>query len=198
MRGHDHPALPTAAAVALYPFLRRTALTPWAANLLRDVDHFAWYCITRRSFSYIDAVRFIKLPQPPQRIGIRYRYSLQAPVAPGLARSWRRTWWRGLRLTVVGLLLQVGLYMLRLLHGLRKTRSAMRSWSGVTRPASYARRRTNQWSHTSGVGWELLPSYSAGALAIRCGAGYTKAHCFYPAFVRHALVQMKEERTHED
>jgi hypothetical protein len=105
VRVSDHALISTGAAAALYPRLRGKVLVPWAASVLIDVDHYLWFCVSQRSLSPRQAVRFFNQAQPPQHSGTRL---LHHPVTLLLVLlvSYR---WRWAALLLLGMAFHVGL-----------------------------------------------------------------------------------------
>src|SRR5579872_3719750 len=66
VRVRDHIALSTAAATLLYPRLRRSVVTAWAASVFIDVDHYLWYAIRHRHLNPATAVRSFNGARAPQ------------------------------------------------------------------------------------------------------------------------------------
>ncbi len=71
MRVHDHVALSTAGAVLTFPWLRGAVVTPWAASILIDIDHYLWFCLSQRRLNPVAALRLYSQAQPPLHGGTR-------------------------------------------------------------------------------------------------------------------------------
>jgi hypothetical protein len=71
VRVRDHVALSTATAAVLYPRLRASVLSPWAASIFIDVDHYLWFSLRHHRLNPVAAVRFFNEAQPPQHTGTR-------------------------------------------------------------------------------------------------------------------------------
>jgi len=71
VRVRDHMLLSTGSATLLYPWLRRRVLVPWAASMLIDADHYLWFCLHKRTWNPMGAMRFFNQAEPPQHIGTR-------------------------------------------------------------------------------------------------------------------------------
>lgn len=105
MRVQDHLVLSTLAAAALYPVLGRKVVVPWAASLLIDVDHYAWYTISRRSLNPLEAVRYFNQAQPEQHAGTRRLHSPDVLGALWLGGML----WKPLRLVFFGFLFHMSI-----------------------------------------------------------------------------------------
>jgi hypothetical protein len=63
----------------------------WAASILIDVDHYAWFCLSHRRLNLLQAVRFFNEAQPPQHRATRLLHdprSLAAALLVGRRRRW--------------------------------------------------------------------------------------------------------------
>jgi hypothetical protein len=81
MRVRDHIALSTAGAALLRPWFRRGVVGLWAASVLIDVDHYAWFCLQQRAWNPFAAVRFFNGALAPQHAGTRVLHTPAAPLA---------------------------------------------------------------------------------------------------------------------
>jgi len=169
VRVRDHLALSTLAAAALYPIVKRKALIPWAASVLIDVDHYAWFTVESGSLNLIEAVRFFNQAQPPQHLSTRRLHSPDVLLALMVAGHW----WRPLRLVGYGIAFHVALDV---------THSAM---NGRARRRALARdqytcRRCGARDETVVAHiWRqppLLPSYRTNHLVSLCGSCHELAH----------------------
>ncbi len=182
MRVRDHLLLSTLAAAALYPLLGRKTLAPWAASVLIDVDHYAWFCIERHTLSLPAAVRFFNQAQPPQHASTRRLHNPDALLALAVASIW----WRPLRLPLSGLLFHIALDAL---HGARL--------DAVRRLALERDQHTCQscGEHDATVVahvWRqppLLPSYHPDTLMSLCGLCHEVAHKVGPRFSQQVFSQ---------
>jgi hypothetical protein len=68
-------ALSTAGAALLSPWLGRRALHSWAASIAIDVDHYLWFCLGRRGWNPVAAVRLFNEPEPPQHAATRFLHA---------------------------------------------------------------------------------------------------------------------------
>ncbi len=169
MRVRDHVALSTLAAAALYPALKRKALVPWAASLLIDVDHYAWFTVERGSLSPIEAVRFFNQAQPPQHSGTRRLHSPDVLLAFLLASFL----WRPLRLVFYGLLFHVALDVT---HGTLTAEARRRT---LERDHATCRRCGAHDATVVAHIWRqppLMPSYKIDHLVSLCGPCHELAH----------------------
>jgi hypothetical protein len=82
LRVRDHVAISTAAAALLFPLVGRRVAGAWAASIVMDADHYAWYCITQRSLNPSEAYRFFNQANPPQHPATRL---LHNPLAISIA-----------------------------------------------------------------------------------------------------------------
>jgi hypothetical protein len=105
MRVRDHIALSTAGAGLLHRRLGRGALGLWAGSVLIDMDHYVWFCLRRRRWSPLAAMRFFNEAHAPQHSATRLLHSPVAPLAV-LLLSLRR---RPLLMVAVGMGLHVAL-----------------------------------------------------------------------------------------
>lgn len=169
MRVRDHLALSSLAALALYPVLKRKALIPWAASVLIDVDHYAWFTIERGSLSPVEAIRFFNQAQPPQHLGTRRLHSPDVLLAVLLAS----VWWRPLRLVFYGLLFHVGLDVTHSAMNARARRLALAR-------DRYTCRRCGVRDETVVAHiWRqptVMPSYHTDNLVSLCGPCHDLAH----------------------
>lgn len=91
MRVRDHIALSTAGAALLRPWLGRGALGLWAGSVLIDLDHYVWFCLRRRDWNPVSAVRFFNGADPPQDSTTRVLHRHEAALALlllGLRQRW--------------------------------------------------------------------------------------------------------------
>ena len=169
MRVRDHLALSTLAAAALYPTLKRKALVPWAASLLIDVDHYAWFTIDRGSLSLMEAVRFFNQAQPPQHLATRRLHGPDVLLAVLLASFW----WRPLRLVFYGLLFHVSLDVTHSVMTARARRRTLERDHATCRlcGARDASVVAHVWRQPS-----LMPSYRTKNLVSLCGSCHEVAH----------------------
>lgn len=108
MRVRDHVFLSSLGAVALYPRLREAVVVPWAASILLDGDHYAWFCLHERRLSPMEAMRFFDQAQPPHHLSTRRLHSVDTLLALLLLGSR----WRSARLLLLGVLYHVVLDVL--------------------------------------------------------------------------------------
>lgn len=181
MRTRDHLLLSTLAAAALYPVLGRKALVPWAASILIDVDHYAWFCLDQRTVNLVEAVRFFNQAQPPQHAATRRLHGPDVLAALTIAS----VWWRPLRLVVGGMAFHEAL---DLYHRSRqedaRTRTLLRDH--YTCRVCGARDDTvvaHVWRQP-----RALPSYRLDTLISLCGPCHEKAHEVGAQFVQYALA----------
>ena len=71
MRVRDHVALSTGAAVLLYPRLRGSVVTAWAASIFIDVDHYVWFLMRHRRLNPVAAVRVFNNASAPKHPATR-------------------------------------------------------------------------------------------------------------------------------
>ncbi|WIG59810.1 MAG: hypothetical protein OJF49_002557 [Ktedonobacterales bacterium] len=169
MRIRDHLLLSSATATLLAPRMGRAALAPWAASLLIDVDHYAWYCVKQRQLSPRGAVRFFAQAMPPQHDGIRCLHSPEALAALGLLGLR----WRWARLTLLGFAFHVALDAFHT-HRTRAARKAALARDAYTCQRCGARDRTvvaHLWRQPP-----LLPSYRVEHFISLCGVCHEQAH----------------------
>ena len=169
MRVRDHLALSSLAALALYPVLKRKALIPWAASVLIDVDHYAWFTIEQGSLSPIEAVRYFNQAQPPQHLGTRRLHGPDVLLALLLASFW----WRPLRLVFYGLVFHVALDVA---HSARLARARQLALERD----HYTCRRCGAHDETVVAHlWRqppLMPSYHINHMISLCGPCHELAH----------------------
>jgi hypothetical protein len=91
MRVRDHVVLSTAGAALLRRRLGGRVAASWAASILIDVDHYVWFCLSRRRVNPLTAVRLFNVAQPPHHRATRL---LHSPVLAmvGLLLGTRRRW----------------------------------------------------------------------------------------------------------
>ncbi len=169
MRVRDHLLLSTLAAAAIYQFMGRKTLTPWAASVLIDVDHYAWYVMDHRTLSLTDAVRFFNQAQPPQHAGTRRLHSVDVLLALLVASFW----WRPLRLVLLGLLFHVALDAV---HNVRIEKARRLT---LERDQHTCRRCGARDDTVVAHVWRqpmLLPSYRLDCLVSLCGPCHELAH----------------------
>jgi hypothetical protein len=93
MRVRDHIALSTAGAVLLSPWFGRRVFAPWAASIAVDIDHYLWFCLSRRRWDPVAAVRLFNEANPPQHAATRVfhgRWSLLTTALLGVHRRGAR------------------------------------------------------------------------------------------------------------
>ncbi len=66
MHVREHMRLSATAAFIAAPWLKQMVAIPFAASILIDVDHYAWYAITHRSLSLRAAMQYFGQADPPQ------------------------------------------------------------------------------------------------------------------------------------
>lgn len=89
MRVRDHLLISTAAAAAARPIMGDAVIRWWAASILIDVDHYAWYVLHAGRTNPLDAIRYFNGPSVPDQSPTRF---LHHPVSlgVGLALALRR------------------------------------------------------------------------------------------------------------
>lgn len=105
MRVRDHIALSTAGAALLSPWLGRRVVGPWATSIAIDVDHYLWFCLSRRGWHPLAAVRYFNEPAPVRHSATRLLHeplTLLAMAALAVRRQWARA-------ALVGMAAHVGL-----------------------------------------------------------------------------------------
>jgi 5-methylcytosine-specific restriction endonuclease McrA len=169
MRVRDHVLVSTAAAALASPWLGRRVLAPWAASILIDVDHYAWFVVRKRRFNPMAAVRFFGRPSPHPHRGARLLHSpvvLFGAAAMGLR-------WRALLPVALGMSLHA---VLDLRHESRvrlATADALRREDFTCQRCGA--RGAHVTAHTMRQPW-LLPSYQTHNLVALCHACHAAAH----------------------
>lgn len=169
MRVRDHVALSTAAAGLLYPRLRSSVFAAWAASVLIDVDHYAWFVVRNRRLNPVTAVRSFNGARSAQHSETRLLHH-PTVVLTLLLLGTRR---RAILLPALGMAFHVGLDIYH------------RARTHDARAAALSRDRfTCQVCGTQGPGvvahlWRqprLLPSYRVDHFVSVCGACHETAH----------------------
>lgn len=169
MRVQDHVVLSTIAAVALYPVLRRKVVVPWAASLLIDVDHYAWYTFAHGSLNPLEAVRYFNQAQPEQHAGTR---SLHSPAALATLAAGGLVW-KPLRLVLYGFLFHVGIDLFHAQRSARARRLTLERDQHTCRRCGRADETVvaHIWRQP-----KVLPSYRLEHLVSLCGPCHEVAH----------------------
>ena len=104
MRVRDHVVLSTVGAALLYPVLQDDVVGAWAASIMIDADHYAWFCLNERRLSPLAAMHFFGQAHPPQHVWTRLLHHwFVLTLLLALARSRRSV------LMVLGMAIHVGL-----------------------------------------------------------------------------------------
>lgn len=169
MRLRDHLALSTVAAGLLAPALGRKTWLPWAASVLIDVDHLAWYSLHTRSLDPVAAMRYFNGARPEQRGRIRalhLPWSLAAIAALGVSS-------RAARLILLGMLFHVTLDSYHLVRSNRARRATLRRDGGVCQACGACGPDVvaHLWRQP-----RLLPSYDIGHFVSLCPTCHERAH----------------------
>jgi hypothetical protein len=169
VRVRDHVVLSTTGAALLWPWLAGQVLPAWAASILIDVDHYAWFIVRHRRVNPIAAVRFFNGSSPASHSAT---HVLHSPVVMLLLLSAavRR---RSLLPVLLGMAFHVGLdwsHEARLSRAravvLRASESRC-SWCG----ASGSNVSAHLWRQPV-----LLPSYDPSNLVALCVDCHRDAH----------------------
>jgi len=169
MRVRDHIALSTTGAALVHPWLRNDALGLWAGSVLIDVDHYLWFCLRKRSWNPLAAVRFFNEARPPQHAATRV---LHGPVVPaallllGLRR--RALFWVGL-----GMLLHIAL---DLQHDARMDKARIAALERDAFTCQVCGSRTPSVGTHVRTQPRLLPSYQVQNVIALCGPCHEAAH----------------------
>ncbi len=103
----EHVQLSAVAALLAAPWLKQEVAIPFAASILIDVDHYAWYAVAQRTLSLRAAIRYFGQADPPQ---LRRMRVLHSPVVLGVLLVLAlRTQSRFLWLILAGMLFHVSL-----------------------------------------------------------------------------------------
>jgi hypothetical protein len=169
MRVRDHIALSTTGAALVHPWLRNDALGLWAGSVLIDVDHYLWFCLRKRSWNPLAAVRFFNQARPPQHAAT---HALHGPVAPvllmlaGLRR--RALFWTGL-----GMLLHI---VLDLQHDARMNKARIAALERDAFTCQACGSRTQSVGTHVRTQPRLLPSYEVQNVIALCDPCHEAAH----------------------
>lgn len=169
MRVRDHVVLSTATAAVLYPRMRALVVTPWAASIFIDVDHYLWYSLRNHRLSPVAAVRFFNRAQPPQHKGTR-PFHHPGVLLLLLVLSARR---RAAMLPLSGMTFHVGL---DLYH---RSRTAAARAAVLNRDHFTCRVCSAQRPDVVAHLWRqprLLPSYRVEHFVTVCSACHEAAH----------------------
>jgi hypothetical protein len=169
VRVRDHVVLSAAAAALLRPWAGRPALGLLAGGVLIDADHYAWFCLRRRSLNPLAAVRYFNEAHPAQRRGTRALHSPIAVLAV-LAAGLRR---RQLLPVALGMGLHVAL------DADHRTRMSRAQVSALKRDdfccQACGSRAPHIHTHLRHQPW-LLPSYAVQNLISLCPPCHEAAH----------------------
>jgi hypothetical protein len=169
VRVQDHLVLSSIAAAALYPVLGRKVVVPWAASLLIDVDHYAWYTLSRRTLNPIEAVRYFNQAQPEQHAGTRRLHSPDVLGALWLGGQL----WKPLRLVFYGFLFHMSVDYAHSKWSAKARRLTLERDQGVCRRCGAADDTVvaHIWRQP-----KVLPSYRIEHLVSLCGPCHELAH----------------------
>jgi hypothetical protein len=169
VRVRDHVLLATGGAAALYPWLRRAVLVPWAASVLIDIDHYLWFCIHERRLRPLAALRFFNQAQPPQHVGTRLLHSPGVLLALALLSARQR--WAQLLLLGMGFHAAMDQY-----HEMRLDQARQ---AALGRDRFTCQRCGAQGADIVAHLWRqppLLPSYRIEHFVSLCARCHEKAH----------------------
>ena len=169
MRVRDHVGLSTAGAAVLWPWLGRDVLTPWAASILIDSDHYVWFFLSQCRISPVAAVRFFNAADAPHRPATR---ALHSPVviAAVLAIGRRR---RVARAVVLGMALHVAMDIQHEARMNRARAAALRRDDFTCGPCGARGPHVATHLHRQPL---LLPSYRVGDHVTLCDRCHAAAH----------------------
>lgn len=169
MRMQDHLVLSTIAAAALYPVLGRKVVVPWAASLLIDVDHYAWYTLAHGSLNPIEAVRYFNQAQPEQHTDTRRLHSPEALAGLALGGAF----WKPLRLVLYGFLFHVALDLFHAKQSAKARRLTLERDNHTCRRCGRSDETVvaHIWRQP-----KVMPSYRLEHLVSLCGPCHETAH----------------------
>jgi hypothetical protein len=159
----------------------------WAASLLIDIDHYAWFVINRRRLDPLAAVRFFNQAEPPEGAKVRF---LHGPIVIG-AIALLGTRWRSLYPVAAGMAAHAAIDAFndgRLkgarLAALRRDGFRCQECGAAdgTVKAHQARRR------------RLLPSYDPSDFVALCGRCHVWAHSSHTDLIRPRAARAAASR----
>lgn len=170
MRVRDHVVISTAGAALLSPWLGSKVLPAWAASILIDVDHYAWFAIRRRRIDLMDAVRYFNGSNPATHRATRVLHSPLVLLAI-LVVAFRRP--KHVLPVFLGMALHAALD-----YGHDAQMSRARA-AAVTRTESRCERCGTPAQPVGTHLWRqppLLPSYDPRNLLVLCAACHRNEH----------------------
>jgi hypothetical protein len=172
MHVREHVQLSAAAALIAAPWLKQKVAIPFAASIFIDIDHYAWYVVTHRTFSLRAAMQYFGQADPPQLPQARL---LHSPLVLGLLLVLAsRTRSRFLWLVLVGLLFHVSLdaiHVTQMSH-LKKTLSRQARFRCKACGKEYDALQL----HTVYVARNILDRYNPRHFVVLCPVCHEDAH----------------------
>jgi hypothetical protein len=169
MRVRDHIALSSGAAAVLYPFLRGSVVTPWAASIFIDVDHYLWFLVRHRRLNPAAAVRAFNDANAPRHPATRPLHHPGAVLLLLLLGRRRRA----AMLIATGMAFHIGL------DSYHRMRMADAQAAVLKRDQLTCRVCGSQGVEMTAHVWRqpaLLPSYRLDHLVTVCAGCHAAAH----------------------
>jgi hypothetical protein len=155
--------------VLLYPLFGRRVAGAWAASILMDVDHYAWFAVNERSLNPVEAFGYFDEANPPQHQATRILHSPVALAAVFALGAWNRR----LMPIAIGMAAHAGLDVY---HRARVQRSKR---INLRREGYLCRNCGEQGPHVvAHLAWQprLLPSYRPENFIALCPGCHDAAH----------------------